>query len=301
MVRDTRNAVMKNIRTWMVVSLVLLLAAACSAEPTPPLGFLEPDPTSGIPCADFIPPEISDATLAGDLVKGWGFILKQPIGFAEHGCLVVSANDGYPTRSGDHAIRFEVRDGDCNRWMDGWNDCTTDRSRHELTQIGISSPSQQDGDEYWYAWSEYLPTATLKEGKAITFLGQFNSDNAARFYIEDFHDGVGFRFNDRNYDLIKRKTLAQNQIVRNGWTDFMIHAVWSTSDDGLIEIYVNGGLAETVSGPNMDGASKVHFDFGIYNAFLSRCSCDSMPTQIVYFDDIRRGLTRHEVEVAPRL
>ena len=40
---------------------------------------------------------------------------------------------------------------------------------------------------------------------------------------------------------------------------------------------------------------SIYFDFGIYNAFISECACDGMPSQIAYFDDIRRGVSREEV------
>jgi dienelactone hydrolase len=270
-----------------------------TAPITTALRFVEPNPTLGTPCGEHMEPTIDGSTLGGDLVQGWGFIHKHPIGFAEHGCLVVSATDGYPTRSGEHALRFEVREGDCNS-NENWDDCTTDRSRHELSQYWLPSTEgtyhpQYDGDEYWYGWSEYLPSDVLKQGDSITFLGQFNSDNAARFYIEDFADGLGFRFNDRNYEFLGQGVLKPNDVVRDTWIDIVVHVIWSTSVDGLIEIYVNGDLAETLTGPNMDGATYTSFAFGIYNAFISGCRCEAMPTQVVYYDALRRGRTFEEV------
>jgi hypothetical protein len=255
--------------------------------------FIEPGTLIGTPCTSPMGPTLGDDTLGGDLVQGWAFTTKHEVGFADHGCLRVSASDGYPTRSGSHSLRFEVRSGDCNA-NSGWDDCTTDRSRHELTQSDLH---QYDGDEYWYTWSVLLPESPLKQGDSITFLGQFNSDNAARFYIEDFPTGLGFRFNDRNYEFIGRDVLIANEHVRGVWTDILIHAIWSTVDNGLIEIHINGDLVKTLIGPNMDGATLVTFDFGIYNAFISDCECEVMPTQVAYFDEIHRGQTRQEVEL----
>ena len=40
---------------------------------------------------------------------------------------------------------------------------------------------------------------------------------------------------------------------------------------------------------------SIYFDFGIYNAFISECACGGMPSQIAYFDDVRRGVSREEV------
>ena len=70
-------------------------APTTTATPTTTtaLRFVEPNPTLGTPCGEHMEPTIDGSTLGGDLVQGWGFVHKQPIGFAEHGCLVVSAAD----------------------------------------------------------------------------------------------------------------------------------------------------------------------------------------------------------------
>ena len=288
--------------TALAISVVLVVVlSGCGSSGDQNLrksdSFNEPATLVGRTCIDQMSPSLGSQEFDDDLVRGWEFMLKHPTGFAEHGCRRVSASDGYPTRSGDYSLRFEVQSGDCNSNA-GWNDCTTDRSRHELTQIEKPSrETQYDGDEYWYTWSVYVPKSPLKQGDSITFLGQFNSDNAARFYIEDFQKGLGFRFNDRNYEIIERDVLIANELSRDAWTDILIHAIWSTSDDGLLELYINGNLAKTLTGPNMDGASMVNFDFGIYNAFISKCQCETMPTQVAYFDELRRGKTRQEVEL----
>ena len=159
----------------------------------------------GVSCLEVIENagSISDLTHGGDLVAGWEFDIKHNLGFADHGCEIVSSRDGHPTRTGLYSLRFEVREGDCNA-NEGWDDCSTDRSRHELTQIPRNKDHQYEGDEYWYNWSILLPDKPLKTGNAISFVGQFNSDNAARFYMEDFSKGLGFRFNDETYKIIQQ-------------------------------------------------------------------------------------------------
>ena len=114
--------------------------------------------------------------------------------------------------------------------------------------------------------------------------------------MEDFSKGLGFRFNDETYKIIQQGVLVSNDQVRSQWTDILVHALWSSSDTGFLQIFINGDLKKTIFGPNMAGATAMYFDFGIYNAFISECKCKSMPNQVVYFDDIRRGLTRAEVE-----
>jgi len=267
-------------------------------------------PADGIHCGEFSDPDIewapaiNETTLDGDLVQGWAFTLKHRDGFADHGCRVVSAADGHPTRTGNYSIRFEVQDGDCN-WNDSWDDCTTDRSRHELTQLWKDPTAadyqyhpQYDGDDFWYGWSVYLPDEPLPQGKAVTFIGQFHTETHAPFYIEDFSDGLGYRFNDRNYEFISREVVSPNEAVRGQWNDIAVHVRWSSGEDGLIEIYLNGNQVAELHGSTLDGATQATFDFGIYNAFISECDCDAMPTQVVYYDALRRGATRASVDMS---
>ena len=267
---------------------------------TPKIVIKEVELDGGVSCTEFIRVNkvISTDAYEGDLVSGWEFGLKHSNGFMSHGCQIVSSDDGYPTRDGKYSLRFEVRDGDCNS-NEGWNDCETDRSRHELTQVDTQRKGQDfqyEGDEYWYKWSVLMPDKPIKQGESISFIGQFHSDNAARFYMEDFSKGIGYRFNDVDYNILEQNVLIKNEHVRSVWTDIEIHALWASTDDGFIKIYVNEELTRTVKGPNMEGANRVWFDFGIYNAFLSRCDCKKMPTQVVYFDEIRRGESRMDIQ-----
>ena len=96
--------------------------------------------------------------------------------------------------------------------------------------------------------------------------------------------------------MLEQNILIKNEHVRFRWTDIEIHALWASTDEGFIKIYVNEELTRTVEGPNMEGANRIYFDFGIYNAFLSQCDCKNMPTQVVYFDGIRRGASRLDVQ-----
>ena len=44
-----------------------------------------------------------------------------------------------------------------------------------------------------------------------------------------------------------------------------------------------------------DGGHELHA-LDIYNAFISRCGCDAAPSQVVYYDNLRQGLTRSDVD-----
>ena len=145
---------MSNMRITLVFfTAILLILLACQSEKQDKLLDVVteiPDGSNGVPCVESIHGKkvISDTNYGGDLVSGWEFTLKHSNGFMQHGCQIVSASDGYPTRDGNYSLRFEVRDGDCNS-NEGWNDCKTDRSRHELTQAGNHLEDHQyEGNEY---------------------------------------------------------------------------------------------------------------------------------------------------------
>ena len=61
----------------------------------------------------------------------YAFCLADKTAFKDHGFQIVDKSDGYPVRAGNHSMRFELRDGDCNDPVQGWNDCQNDRERFE--------------------------------------------------------------------------------------------------------------------------------------------------------------------------
>ena len=74
-------------------------------------------------------------SLPKDVVSGSKF-KKSLTGnyYKKYGMQVVNKSDGYPVRTGEKSIRFELRAGDCGKDTDGkWSDCKTNRERHELS------------------------------------------------------------------------------------------------------------------------------------------------------------------------
>ena len=238
--------------------------------------------------------EICGVTYSSDVVRGdWQFDRLHKNGYQDYGCQIVNSNNGHPVRSGSQSIRFEVRDGDCGS-SDTFDDCANDRSRHELSQTN----AQAEGEEFWYHYSIYVPEISLLSGQEVVFLGQFQQSNGvAPLMFEDFTSGYGIRQNDANYNWLFRGMLWLNSTFRNRWTDVLMHIKWSSGSDGFIKIYFNNALTKELTGANIQSNQSTIFHFGIYNAFISLCNCVEMPTQIVYFDEIRKGTTRESVEL----
>ena len=112
-------------------------------------------------------------SLPKDVVSG-GKFKKSLTGkyYKKYGMEVVNKSDGHPVRSGEKSIRFELRAGDCGKDKDGgWNDCKTNRERHEL-----SGRYRVSKGESWYAWSIYMPEDFKNVDPVSVILGQFHQE-----------------------------------------------------------------------------------------------------------------------------
>ena len=194
---------------------------------------------------------------------------------------------------------FEVRSGDCG-FHETWNDCLTDRERSELTQVLKDTVA---GDEYWYGWSIYFPKDFINLSPAKVSLGQFHQQAS--------HPAWMFQHTREGYYLVNQLEqgrnhgfeLIQESQLRGQWHQIEIQVLWQTSQLGQFNVWVNGQQKVNYVGPTMD-AKQVYFKYGLYRAFLSRylsqrkiakASKISVPTQSVYFSNVKRGLVRKDL------
>jgi hypothetical protein len=195
-------------------------------------------------------------------------------------------------RKGWKAQRFEVRPGDCYG-----TDCqrTPVYERNEFAQIANENV---EGDEYWYAWSFYVP-ANIPQAPWV-FMGQFQQrstyDSIWMFLklsgqpfcaIFDWkaYNQFGCAVQSKNYPLISDQDFAGR------WHDVLVHAKWTQQDNGFTKIYINGQLVVDYRGyTRTAGNTDVYFKYGIYRHASNQ-------TSVVYYDEVRRGKTRQEVEI----
>lgn len=219
----------------------------------------------------------------------------------------------YPVRDGIFSKRFELRSDDCG-FDDFWNDCETDRSRIEF----ISNKKMRIGDERWFAWSIYLDKSFQDVSPTKTALGQIiqvggpigkaggilSIPPLIQYEIKDgqfilvHHDLVGDKNNVKNNT--KRFDLISLEDMIDQWTDIVLHIKFK-KEDGYLETFINGTSRAIIDKDLIRIEPEIfRFKYGIYNAFVSRYKekfQKDLPTQIVYFDEVRTGLSRESVDL----
>ena len=78
--------------------------------------------------------------------------------------------------------------------------------------------------------------------------------------------------------------------MRGNWTDILLHVNWTDRKDGFFRVYVNGNSEPVYArlGSTRRRGLEAYFKFGIYRS-------KGKKTQVVYYDDVRRGRTCEEV------
>ncbi len=236
-------------------------------------------------------------TTDSDTISGWSF-RKDTLSKTGYAFSVVKKSDGHPVRSGEKSLRFEVRAGDCgvSQW---WNDCAFPSERSERRQHGY------EVGENWYHYSIYLPKdyPVLWQARA-TMLGQFHyevldhppfmfwatgrADIKNKKYIETY------QVESQTFGSTGSDELLELDDMRGRWTDILIHANWTTGKNGFFRVYVNGGVEPSYDYSGTTLLKKyrdVYFKFGVYRFSIS----STPPTQVVYYDDVRKGSSCSDV------
>jgi hypothetical protein len=134
----------------------------------------------------------------------------------------------HPRREGGWAGRFEVRPGD-------------DVAHGQRAELVYRS-DEQEGQEEWWAWSVYFPRDFIPGD--WTVFTQWHDDPAEKFSPPVLFKVVGsslyliVRGGDPRSARPKRWTLAP--LRRDHWYDFVFHVLWSTTDAGFVEAWVDG-------------------------------------------------------------
>ena len=237
----------------------------------------------------------------------------------EHSYEYIKDKDG--ARAGKAYQRFEVRDGDCFPEADGSrSDCEEDRERFEFT----SSPLQKPVGRQCYGYSLKLSDDFKSVYPANTDLGQVHQiggpvGSAGGFksvppivQIGIFKEMLIFGWHKLSGDIDNvRDRKDINYLVpisemRGVWTDISFCLDY---ENNRMDAWVNGvKKMEILESPVNFIPDNTYFKYGIYRSFVREyrigVSDDGiMPTQIVFYDEVRRGTSIEEVDanINPKL
>lgn len=208
---------------------------------------------------------------------------------------------------------FTIMPGPCNaksKYHDNINsDCTFNSVRSQLYQ---PKPDQTQPKEAWYRWSMYLPPDfpiyPRQSSGLYSFAYWHNQDCPHLAIVNDPGSSTKLRLQtnivpkDGSYDCYPSAKLefADLKDLVGKWHRFEAHVKWSTGDDGLAEIFLDGKQAVVLNGPTL---SKEHpkpnyFKYGIY--LCCTPGTEFIKPATVLFTDVARAKTQEQIEAVAK-
>jgi hypothetical protein len=213
------------------------------------------------------------------------------------------------SRKGPTSLRFEVRSGDCYTAFplnpsSGWDDCTRHRERSEVRERWTAAWDM----ETWYAVSIFIPEDyNFLYPKQIIF--QWHRGKQPVAYLKLERDNLKFDVLTKLGESTSIYDLGNvtKENYKGKWIDFLWKMNWSVDDTGYIKMWINKKLVMDHKGPTSDKeegkcgnrSCGVFVKYGIYRSHLFRYEGgeDNLPTQILFFDEYRRGKTKQDVDI----
>ena len=225
--------------------------------------------------------------------------------------------DKTKARAGKYFQRFEVRDGDCFG-DDSWNDCKNNRERVEFS----AEPQQRPIKKQCYGYSLMLSKDFIDTHPTNTSLGQVHqkggptgtAQGLASFppliQIDARLGGLNFnwhKLSGSKTNVIDRSYYYELKRLRNMkevWTDISFCLDF---ENERMDVWVDGvQKVKILKSPIFFKPKEIYFKHGIYRSFISKYKerkNTDMPTQVVYYDEIRRGDSIEKVDknINPKL
>ena len=232
--------------------------------------------------------------------------------------------DKTKARAGKYFQRFEVRDGDCFG-DDSWSDCDTNRERVEFS----TRPRQPIKKNQCYGYSLMLSKDFIDTHPTNTSLGQVHQhggptgtagglasfppliqiDAREGYLYFNWHELSGSATNV--IDQSRYYKLKSLEDMKEVWTDISFCLDFKNK---RMDAWVDGiKKVEILKSPIFFKPKAIYFKHGIYRSFISKYKAHAyytqesfdgkMPTQIVFFDEIRRGnsVKKVDININPKL
>lgn len=224
-------------------------------------------------------------------------------------CLVVDQANSQPVVSGTKSVRIELRPGDCDSSQtylsgsDVVSDCTSDRSRFEMTSRQSASGSTA-GQIITYEYFVYIPAQSnfqppwSKVGSSpLTVLSQINwrcgaiacptlggSGAGALAYLVIDSSGALFVQSHQDFTWLVNNKVSVDSNPFDKWIKLKYVIKSTSAGDGYFQAYANDKLIMNEARatlPNLYAYNSLRV--GIYNSYMSGVS-KPWSTQVIYFD-----------------
>lgn len=214
----------------------------------------------------------------------------------------------HPVYRGPQSQRFEVRAGDCGASTD-WSDCASDRERSEVT---ADNARFAPGSDVWMSFMIFLPPDFQTSTRVNTDLGQIHmrggfQSTAGGFrshppllqlnakgntYTACFHviTGDAHQVTAR----CQNQTIARLSEMRGRWSRITLH-LKATPQTPAVEVFFNRQRVAHFQHSLPRDPREYYLKYGVYRSFVSRHG-KPMPTQVVYYDEVKIGSSQAAVE-----
>ena len=221
-------------------------------------------------------------------------------------------NDSTKSRRGNQYQRFELREGDCFN-LGNWDDCANDRQRVEFTANPFLPPKGNQciafsimlDNNFKTMHSSSTALAQIHQrGGPTGFMGGFKSNpGVLMFHAEEgYYDFDWLYLHGSRNDItqldLKFRLLPLDE-MKGKWNDISFCLDFAKSN---MSLWVNGKRKFNINQPphGLHLPESIFFKYGIYQSFTTwykeEHNKDKTPTQIVYYDEIRRGSSIEEVD-----
>lgn len=200
-----------------------------------------------------------------------------------------------PVRAGNQAVKFTLKKDD---------PLVSSSKRAELALGGVPSNS-----DLWYSFSVFLPFSYQKDPSSSEIIAQWH-DRPDRDLGETWRSPA-LSLGTRNGKLYLSRRWDSNPLTENNvpegketifldsyqtgkWTDFAFHVKWSHTSDGLLEVWKDGELEVSRTGPNnYNDRRGPYFKIGMYKGdWKNRPERSIVSKRTIYFDEVSVGDAR---------
>ena len=164
-----------------------------------------------------------------------------------------------PVRQGKYAARYEVRPGD--------DDVAGSGNGERTEALVLRGTRGREGDEQWWAWSTMFASDFSASNSDWNIFTQFHNSGTSGGRVEFYVNGNTLGFTSHGGDL--GNPTARNWKIgdkTNGkWYDFVFHVKWSTSNDGFVEVWLDGNkVVPLTNTPTLYVGQDVYLKQGYY-------------------------------------